>query len=349
MYELCDKIKYLEPYEPNLGDYKIRLDANESFFLPNEEMKKDISDIASQTAFNRYPDPKATRLCEAFAGYYDLKSENVVAGNGSDELISIIANSFMQKGETAIVTAPDFSMYAFYFSLAGINVVTAQKNNELKASAEEIITLANENNARMIMFSNPCNPTGQILTKDEVRSIVTRTSALVVLDEAYMDFADESLLSEAENYDNLLILRTSSKAVGMAALRLGFAVGNKTLINALKAAKSPYNINSISMAIGTYIFSKKEYLINCKNEILNNRDHLVKELTSLCDIYNLMLYPTYTNFVLISDNRAAMIFEKLKEKSIIIRKLGENLLRITVGSSDENTALIFALKEILEG
>ncbi len=347
MYELCEKIKYLEPYEPNLGEYKIRLDANESYFLPTEKMKQDIAEIAENAAFNRYPDPKATKLCEAFASYYGIKSENVVAGNGSDELISIIANSFMQSGETAIVTAPDFSMYSFYFSLAGVKVITAQKNGELKADADEIITLAKENNARMIMFSNPCNPTGQILTKDEVRSIVKNTNALIVLDEAYMDFADESLINEAENYDNLLILRTASKAIGMAALRLGFAVGNKTLVNAIKAAKSPYNINSLSMAIGTYVLSNRNYLISCKNEILNNRDSLVEKLSVLAENFGLKLYPTYTNFALIEDDRASVIFESLKKKGIIIRKLGDKLLRITVGSNDENEKLITALNEIL--
>lgn len=349
MYELCDKIKYLKPYEPNTGEFKIRLDANESYFLPDEEMKRDIARIAANIAFNRYPDSKAEKLCSAFADYYELNSQNVVAGNGSDELISIITNSFMMSGETAIVTSPDFSMYSFYFSLAGVNVVEAQKNSELAISVDELIRLANEKNARMIMFSNPCNPTGQILSKEEVRRLIVSTSALVVLDEAYMDFGNESLLNEINSYDNLIILRTCSKAIGMAALRLGFAIGNTTLVNAIKAAKSPYNVNSLSMEIGAYILSKKDYLISCKNEIIANRDILISTLNRLSEIYGFKLFNTSTNFVLIEDERAEMIFSALKAKGIIIRKLGQKLLRITVGSKNENASLITALTDILEG
>lgn len=349
MYKLCDKIKNLEPYEPNTGEYRIRLDANESYFLPNNEMKRDIAQIASNIDFNRYPDPKAVKLCAAFADYYGVNSENVVAGNGSDELISIIANSFLMPNETAIVTAPDFSMYSFYFSLAGVNVITAQKNGELNVSVEELIALAKKNNARMIMFSNPCNPTGQIVSRNDVIKLVTSTDALVVLDEAYMDFADESLLSEVCDYDNLLILRTCSKAIGMAALRLGFAVGNTTLVNALKAAKSPYNVNTLSMEIGTYILSKKDYLKACTQEILSLRDSLLSDFKLLSEKFGLKMFNTYTNFILIEDERAGYIFDNLKKKGIIIRKLGDRLLRITVGSMNENIALIGAMNDILSG
>ncbi len=224
MFQLNDKVKNLTPYEPISGTYEIRLDANESFLTFPEEIENEMVEALKNTALNRYPDPMATKLVKGFADYFDVNADCVTAGNGSDEIISVIMimNAFLQKGDRILTLEPDFSMYRFYAEIAECESVKYQKDENLDVNIDDVISLANKENVRIVIFSNPCNPTSRIVTKDDVRKLINSVDSLVVLDEAYMDFAeDESLLGEFKNYDNLIILKTCSKALGSAALRLG--------------------------------------------------------------------------------------------------------------------------------
>jgi histidinol-phosphate aminotransferase len=225
-YEVNEKIRELVPYQPITGNYRIRLDANESFLVPENEILKAIQKDAVSVAFQRYPDPIAQELCEAFAKAYNVNVENVVAGNGSDELISLLFSSFLMKGECAVTLSPDFSMYSFYCGIAEGQNKEFKKRDDFSFSIDDLIDFVNKNKARMLIFSNPCNPTSLGVKREEIRKLVSSVNALVVLDEAYMDFWDQSMLSEVNQYDNLIILRTCSKAIGAASLRLGFAVSN---------------------------------------------------------------------------------------------------------------------------
>ena len=190
--------------------------------------------------------------------YYGVSADYVTAGNGSDELISVIVGTFLSKGDKLLTVMPDFSMYGFYADLAGVTVITQEKNEDLNiGSGCALYQDSQAGKADCIMFSNPCNPTGQGLSREEVRRLVTSVDCLVVLDEAYMDFYTESLMGEAEQYDNLIILRTCSKALGLAAVRLGFAVANQTLTAVIRAAKSPYNVNSSRRYTAVWCFPIK--------------------------------------------------------------------------------------------
>ena len=239
MFELNEKVKNLTPYDPIEGQYPIRLDANESFVTLSKEMKAEIAAEITNTHFNRYPDPYANEVRAGFAKYFGVPQECVMAGSGSDEVISVLMNAFLQKGDTVLTVSPYFSMYAFYATLVECKVVTVPKKKDYTIDTDLLIETANRENARLIVFSNPCNPTGRVLKKEEVRRLITSVKSLVVLDEAYMDFSDQSLLAEFSQYDNLLILKTCSKAIGMASVRLGFAVGQERLIRVLQAVKSP--------------------------------------------------------------------------------------------------------------
>ncbi|MEG1427753.1 MAG: aminotransferase class I/II-fold pyridoxal phosphate-dependent enzyme, partial [Oscillospiraceae bacterium] len=231
MYELNEKIKDLIPYEPISGTYKIRLDANESYLRIPEYVMAESAAKLIKAQMNRYPDSTAAMLCKAFAVTYGVEVENVVAGNGSDELISLIFNGFLMRGERFATMSPDFSMYDFYGALSEGEKLTISKNPDFTISPEQVILACNSEKVRLLIFSNPCNPTSLGLVAEDVRRIIRGVpDTLVVVDEAYMDFWDQSLLPESANYDNLLILKTCSKAFGLAALRIGFAVGNPTLI-----------------------------------------------------------------------------------------------------------------------
>ena len=348
MFQLNDKVKNLTPYEPISGTYEIRLDANESFLTVPEEIENEMVEALKNSALNRYPDPNATKLVEGFSKYFGVNPECVTASNGSDEIISVIMNAFLQKGDKILTLEPDFSMYRFYAEIAECKSVKYQKDDNLDVNIDEAIALANKEKVRIVIFSNPCNPTSRIVTKDDIRKLINNTDALVVLDEAYMDFAeDESLLGEFEKYDNLIILKTCSKALGSAALRLGFAVANKTLTNVIRAVKSPYNVNSVSQALGEVLFSHPDYIDNCIETVVNSRKELYSAILEIKSDKIEKIYETHTNFVFMKVKNAKQVFEKMKENSIIIRNMGD-YLRITAGTKYENEKMLETFKKVLE-
>ncbi|MBR5202304.1 MAG: histidinol-phosphate transaminase [Clostridia bacterium] len=348
MFQLNEKVKSLTPYEPISGTYEIRLDANESFLTVPQDIENEMVEALKDAALNRYPDPNATKLVKGFADYFGVDPDCVTAGNGSDEIISVIMNAFLQKGDKILTLEPDFSMYRFYAEIAECESVKYQKNENLDVNIDDVIDMANKENVRIVIFSNPCNPTSRIIKADEIRKLINNTDALVVLDEAYMDFAvSESLMGEFNNYDNLIILKTCSKALGCAALRLGFAVANKTLTNVIRAVKSPYNVNSVSQALGEVLFSHPDYIDNCIETVVESKRELYAELLKIESDKIEKIYETHTNFVFMKVKNAKEVFEKMKENSIIIRNMGD-YLRITSGSKNENEKMLTTFKKVLE-
>ncbi len=334
-YELNKKIRELEPYEPISGTYKIRLDANECPYNYPTELKEQIAKAIQNIDFNRYPDPMASEVVNYFAEYYNINSKLVTAGNGSDELIFLIESAFMEKGDKMLVVSPDFSMYKFYSSICEVECDSFIKNETLNIDVDLLIKKINDDSIKLVIFSNPCNPTGQGLVAEDARKLVNSVNALVILDEAYMDFWNQSLIGEVENYSNLIILRTASKAVGSAALRLGFAVANETISKAIKAVKSPYNVNSISQAIGSIIYKNKEYLINRQKTIVRNREKLYNELVKIEEnISDFKVFNSCANFILVKTPYGKDLWEYLKENLIVIRFMGE-YIRISVGTENE--------------
>lgn len=347
-YQLPEKLRNLKPYQPLEGDYTIRLDANESFIALPTEIRQEIADEIAKIAFNRYPDPYATELCQLFGAFYQVKPELVVAANGSDELLSLLTSCFLQAGEKMLVAAPDFSMYKIYGHLAEAEVLEYLKNDDLELDVDGFIAEAKAQQVRMVVFSNPCNPTSQLLVKKDVLKIVEALECLVVVDEAYMDFSQGSVLDVVEEYDNLLILKTFSKAFGMAAIRLGFAVANEVLIQALKAAKSPYNVNTMTQVAGCVLLKHPDFLRECIAEIKTSRDDLYQAIQSLKrdkeDL--LVVYPPQGNFIYLKVVDSEKIAAAAAARGVAIRKMGE-MLRISAGSNKENRRIYQILQDAL--
>ena len=345
MYQLNDKINNLLPYEPISGTYDIRLDANECPVNLPDDIRAQLKERLDEIAFNRYPDPLAERLVNSFAEYYRVDPEFVTAGNGSDELIFLIESAFLQKGDKMLVVAPDFSMYNFYSSICEVKCESFLKGDDLEIDVDALINTVNSEGIDLVIFSNPCNPTGKGITRAEAEKLVSRVNALVILDEAYMDFWTESLLDKIGEYSNLIIFRTASKLVGAAALRLGFAVANSVISMAIKAVKSPYNVNSISQAFGEIIYSNKEYLKNRQKTIVNCKEMLYNGLVEIAGGQSdITVYSSVANFVFMKTSRSREIWEYLKSKSIVVRLMGE-YLRITAGTDEEVSAVLSALGE----
>ena len=345
MYQLNDKIKNLVPYEPISGTYEIRLDANECPVNLPGDIRAQLRERLDEIAFNRYPDPLAERLVDSFAEYYGVDPEYVTAGNGSDELIFLIESAFLQKGDKMLVVAPDFSMYNFYSSICEVKCESFLKGDDLEIDVDALIDAVNSEGVDLVIFSNPCNPTGKGITRAEAEKLVSSVDALVILDEAYMDFWTESLLDKIGEYSNLIIFRTASKLVGAAALRLGFAVANPVISRAIKAVKSPYNVNSVSQAFGEIIYRNKDYLKNRQKTIVNCKEILYNGLVDIAETQSdITVYSSVANFVFVKTGRSREIWEFLKGKSIVVRLMGE-YLRITAGTENEVGAVLGALDE----
>ncbi len=349
-YSLNEKIRDLKPYDPIEGNYQIRLDANESFLPVPGEIVEQFHAAVDQIAFQRYPDPLAGKAIEVFGHYYGVKSRLVTAGNGSDELIQVLMSAFLMKGDRVLTLSHDFSMYRFYTSIVEAECIEVPKNEDLTVNVDKVIETAHAQQAHMIIFSNPCNPTSLGLCREEVRRLISAVDALVVLDEAYMDFWDQSLLQEAEEYDNLIILRTCSKAFGMAAVRLGFAVANPVLTNAIRAVKSPYNVNTVTQAFGAAVLSQKELMDKAVITLLYAKKELFEGLCQLEEMFpnSMRLYQSCTNFVFVATPYAKEWHRFLLDNSVAVRYMGD-YLRITAGSPQENETVVRLCREFLSG
>ncbi len=349
-YELCSKVKTLEPYEPISGSYSIRLDANESFYNMPENIKDEIKTIIDDLDFNRYPDPKAHDLAVSFSRYYGIDPENVTVTNGSDEMLYLLSSAMLQRGSRVCVTEPDFSMYDFYSYLSENEILVYKKDDNLDINTDDLISFVNENKADMLIFSNPCNPTGRGISYDDAIKLVENTDCLVVLDEAYMDFWDQSVIYMASRYENLIVLKTASKAVGAAAVRLGFAVANEKITKALQSVKSPYNVNTLSQRIGECIYNNQDVIRQRRDTIVKNTKELYKGLTELQKSYSLpmKIYEPHTNFVFIEWDKAENVFDYLLKNSIAIRCFKKlSALRITAGSSEENEKMLSTFEKYI--
>ena len=337
------KLKNVEAYNPTEYNGEIRLDANESCFDLPQEIKDEIAENIKKIEFNRYPDPNATELCAKFASYFGINAKNVLAGNGSDELLSLLFGAILRPNSFVMLVTPDFSMYKFYADLYGQNSLVFNKPINTKFEYKKALSLAQK--ADMIVFSNPCNPTSTGAFKKDILELVSSVSGIVVADEAYMDFWDESVINHINRLNNLIVLKTCSKAFGIAAARVGFAVANENIIEMFKKAKSPYNVSTLDQVAAMTVLSHPQYLKERTQQLIEQRNKLYNGLKPLLTAEMQMPEPK-TNFVRISTFRAQQIYDALREKGIITRCLGENILRISVGTDDEINTLLKAFKEV---
>ena len=342
MYQLNDKIGKVKPYKAVESRFKIHLDANESFLPLPKDIKAEMTKAWSAAELNRYPDSDAKEVCKAFADFYNLSPENVVAGNGSDELIAVIMTAFLEKGDAFATIIPDFSMYSFYGQLCECRNVQISKDENYQIDVDTVINTCNNEDVKLLIFSNPCNPTSVGLSAEKVRRIIKKVNALVILDEAYMDFWNESLLDEVESYDNLIILRTCSKAFGMAGIRLGFAVSQKRLRYVLMAVKSPYNVNVLSQKTGTVLLRRKEEIQAAVSKLIDSKNALETAMRKLAEKSGKFhLVDGRTNFITMTMKNPEKFYNFLAENRIAVR-FTEGMIRVTCGAKEENESFIEA-------
>ncbi|MFW5774524.1 MAG: histidinol-phosphate transaminase [Tangfeifania sp.] len=337
---LRKNIKNLQPYSSARDEYSgeamVFLDANENPF--NEP-------------YNRYPDPLQKKLKKKVAELKDVKPEQIFLGNGSDEPIDLLIRAFCEPGQENIVTIdPTYGMYKVAASINNVEVRKASLTSNFGLDVPQLLN-AVDDDTKMIFLCSPNNPTGNLLDKDAVLYIAEKFNGIVVLDEAYIDFAPgKSLLAEIENYPNLVILQTFSKAWGMAGIRLGMAFAAPEIISVLTKIKYPYNLNVLTQQKALELTDNHEKVEKWVKRIIAERAKMAELLKDFPFV--VAVYPSDANFLLVKMHDATGIYNYLAERGIVVRDrskihLCENSLRITIGTSEENEQLLKALNDLI--
>ena len=310
----------------------------------------DANENPFQNGVNRYPDPKQQNVKELLSELKGIPTDQILLGNGSDEVLDLIFRAFCEpKEDNVIFLPPTYGMYGVLAALNNIETNEVLLSEDFDIRVEE--TLKSVTDASKIIFlCSPNNPSGNAFSEEKIKAIVEGFQGLVVIDEAYIDFSgSESWLEKLTQYPNLIITQTLSKAFGMAGIRLGVCYASEEIIEVLNRIKPPYNVNELTQQRAKERLLKFDEVQDEIARILQERSSLEKKLENID--YVSKIYPSDANFVLVKVDDANKRYDQLIEKGIVIRNrttqaLCENTLRLTVGTSEENEKLIEALKEI---
>ena len=335
-------VKELQPYVVNPVVCSVKLDANEG----NKDLFKDlIKDIGDDFYLNLYPDDNYTELKEAIVNYIGCKIENISVGNGSSELLDLCVKTFVDTNELILSLDPTFSMYSIYAKIVNSRYIGAGEGNDFTINVDDIIKSIEENDPKLTIICNPNNPTGTTIKRDDVLRIVKSTDNVVIVDEAYMEFSNESVVDEIENYDNLIVVKTMSKAFSMAGIRTGYLIANEELVKTIEKVRPPYNLNSISALLATKALKQKDKMLSYVENLKVEREKIYEKLLDM----GVKAYKSGANFVFFS-SKVDNLAEKLIDNDVLIRKFGgklDNYYRVTVGSPKENEAFLNAMKKIV--
>lgn len=338
-------VQNLNSYSSARDEFKqggrfIFLDANERFCDPNGEDR-----------LNRYPDPKQTPLRAALSEYNKVPIDNIFVGNGSDEAIELLIEIFCEPGiDEIIITPPTYGMYKVCADAHGAITRVAPLTPEFQIDSKALKDAINHN-TKLIFICSPNNPTGNAINHDSVLSIMEMESfnGLIVIDEAYVEFCpDKSFLKYLSSFDRLIILRTFSKAWGLAGARVGMAFSSEEVINLMMRKKPPYNVSTLSQEAALKTVKDSKLMTELRSEIVGQRNKLLEKLSTLSGVQT---FNSDSNFILVRINDATKIYQQLIDRGIIVRNRSQelhcqNTLRITVGNADQNEAIFRAIKEI---
>ena len=335
---LRPNIRQLKPYSSARNEFKgeasVFLDANENPFNP---------------PYNRYPDPLQWEVKEKIAQIKGVSPENILLGVGSDEPIDLLFRAFCRPGINNVVAIdPTYGMYKVCADINDVEYRPVVLNEDFDFSPDKLLDACDEN-TKLIFLCSPNNPTGNALSVTKIVEVLTRFSGIVIVDEAYIDFSSQpSFLKKLNEYPNLVVLQTFSKAWGSAGIRLGMAFASSEIISIFNKIKYPYNINKLTQEHALILLSHQDQVRLWVKELIDERNELARQLAAFSFINK--IYPSDANFLLVKTNDAQRLYNYLVTKGIILRNrsnitLCMGCIRITVGTSEENQILLDALKE----
>jgi len=334
----------LKPYTSARSQHLngLLLDANENAF--GSVIEDDNLEL------NRYPDPTQLKLRQSIGDYLKINPANIFCGVGSDEIIDLLVRIFCEPGkDTAAIFEPTYGMYKVVCDIQGVTTKGYELTSDFQIDVDEF--LEQNNSIKLVFICSPNNPTANIINKTEIIKLAKNFDGIVVVDQAYIDFYDErELLDEISKHSNIVLLRTFSKAWGLAGVRFGFAVADSFILKLLMNIKSPYNINKLTENIVLNSLTKFDFKKDILKKIKNERDYLTSELKSMKDVR--FVYPSDANFILFKVDNADDVYDKLIQKGVIIRNRSnqknlEGCLRVTVGTCEQNQKFIKELRAVL--
>jgi histidinol-phosphate aminotransferase len=342
------KIKGLKAYQIENLDEGIKLHANENPYPPSPKLLKNIFQGLDRLQLNRYPDPDCINLKQAIANKTGALSEQIIIGNGSDELIQYLMQLLCDEGDTIAFPDPTFAMYGITAQCLGLTPVNFPLNDNWDFEAQTVLETLAKHKARLVFISYPNNPTGNCFSEQEIQKLIEQFKGIVVLDEAYYDFAGKTFLKQMKQHNNLVVLRSLSK-IGLAGLRIGYGIFPSILAGQINKVRLPYNSNSLSQWIATELLNDFTHVQNQIHSILEERNRLMNELSKLPPI---IVYPSDSNFILFqAQNGGEKLFKELKKNCILLRNLNahpklKNCLRVTIGTKQENDQFLDQLRKI---
>jgi len=338
-----ETIKNIKPYSSARDEYN-DVNAEEMIFL-------DANENPFENGVNRYPDPKQNNVKDLLADIKGVSKENIVLGNGSDEILDLLFRAFCEPNRDNIVTLPP--TYGMYGVLAELNAIENRKillNSDFQPATQKILSVADAN-SKILFLCSPNNPTGNSFLNTTVEKLLSEFNGLVVIDEAYIDFSSQkSWLDKLDKYPNLIITQTLSKAYGLAGIRLGVCYASTAITKVLNNIKPPYNVNELTQQRAIQRLQKIDEVQNEIAQLIGERKRLKDELESSVS-YIEKIYSSDGNFLLLKVDDANKRYNQLIASGVVVRNrtnqpLCENCLRISIGISEENQKLVRALKAI---
>lgn len=326
-------VKDMKCYPCNQSENLIYMNANESAFNLTFQIEK--------INLNRYPDNDSNLLKRRVADYNQVDTDQIILGNGSSEIIEIIMKTYLNPGECVMSYEPTFSMYKQFAEIYN-GTYLGLKTKDYVLDVDLMIEYVKKENPKILFICNPNNPTGQMMKKYDIERILNVSKGIVVVDEAYMDFSEGSMINRIGRYSNLIVLRTFSKAWGLAGARVGYGIAGSRRIAELMKVKSPYNLNELSQKIAYQAFDNLEMVQSNIKRMINMRDQLLADMNKL----DIKSYKSYANFIFFTCDLP--LEELLKDSGIVIRGFNNGTYRVTVSTEENNQLFLKSLRNILE-
>ena len=345
---LREEVLALRAYQVPSSNGMVKLDAMENPYPLPLQLRDEIARLVADAAINRYPDAGAQRLKEKIRAVSNIgHSVELLLGNGSDEIIQLLALALAKPGATLLSVEPSFVMYKMIAAFAGMRYVGVPLAENYALDLTAMLSAIERHHPALVFLAYPNNPSGNLFDAGDIEQVILAAPGLVVVDEAYYAFASASFIPALARYPNLLVMRTFSK-LGMAGLRLGFLAGNPVWLAQLEKLRLPYNTGVLTQLVAEKLLENHNALLQQAEQIKRDRAWLYERLVGTVDV---RAYPSEANFILFHVAHAGQVYEGLKQRGVLIKNLNgahpalADCLRVTVGTPDENELFIRALQE----
>lgn len=338
-------VQDVKPYHAPYITDGIKLDANENTYPVSQGLREHMAKWCMEMPIHYYPDTENRKLREAIGEAYGFKAENVICGVGSDQLIDCILRAFVEQDDWVMAPSPSFSMYGLSTKINEGRFVAVPLQADYTYDVEAMVEAIERLSPKVLFICNPNNPTGTLLEQSSIEKLIQKAQGIVVMDEAYAEFSGETMLPLIHKYPHVIVLRTFSKAYGLAGARIGYGIASEEMIESLDAIRPPYNVNSFSQEVAHYVITHREQWWPVIERIKASRDEMREKLMAL----GFKVAPSYTNFLWIETELP--LDQVLREEKIYVKLFtyeGIQYFRLSIGTEVENGRVLEILTQLIK-